>query len=233
MGSGRRNDECDSCGAPYGTWVPSLGMALCSACEGTGSAHPARDPVLVGDVLAGLVDAASFAVRGGGAVRDTRFGDAIRDVRPGGGLVPEPRSGDAVRDAWSVGGAVPEPRSGDSVRDAWSEAAVVPEPRSGGVVRGAASPAGSVCRRCGARAEWHRTVRGRWILIEPGELTTAAVPAGSRWRVAGDGTAVNLGSAVPSDTCRVSHFDVCAAGPEPVGSPVLLALWRGHARRTT
>ncbi|MET7756517.1 DUF6083 domain-containing protein [Streptomyces sp. NPDC005389] len=68
-------------------------------------------------------------------------------------------------------------------------------------------------------------------MIEPGELATAAVPAGSRWRIAGDGTAVNLGSAVPSDTCRVSHFDVCAASPEPVGSLVLLALWRGHARR--
>lgn len=196
MGSGRRNDECDSCGAPYGTWVPSLGMLLCPRCEGGGAAHPVRDPVLVGDVLAGLVDAASLAARGGGVVRDIRFGEAIRDVRRAAAGVPEPRSG----------GSAP---SGP----------------------GAAGPASSACRRCGGRGAWHRTVRGRWIMIEPGELTTAAVPAGSRWRVAGDGTAVNLGSAVPSDTCRVSHFDVCAAGPEPVGSPVLLALWRGHARR--
>ncbi len=196
MGSGRRNDECDSCGAPYGTWVPSLGMFLCPECEGAGAAQPARDPVLVGDVLAGLVDAASFVVRGGGVVRDARFGEAVRDVRRA-----------------AVG--VPEPRSGGSTPSA---------PRAVG-------PATSACRRCGGQGAWHRTLRGRWIMIEPGELTTAAVPAGSRWRVAGDGTAVNLGSAVPSDTCRVSHFDVCAAGPEPVGSLVLLALWRAHARR--
>ncbi|MDX2562356.1 DUF6083 domain-containing protein [Streptomyces sp. TX20-6-3] len=197
MGSGRRNDECDSCGAPYGTWVPSLGMVLCPQCEGAGAAHPVRDPVLVGDVLAGLVDTASFAVRGGGVVRDVPFGEAIRDVRRAAVGVPEPRSG---------GSAPSVPR--------------------------AAGPAGSVCRRCGGRGAWYRTVRGRWIMIEPGEPATAAVPAGSRWRIAGDGTAVNLGSAVPSDTCRVSHFDVCAASPEPVGSPVLLALWRRHARRT-
>ncbi|MFD4319734.1 DUF6083 domain-containing protein [Streptomyces sp. NPDC058548] len=171
-------------------------MVLCPRCEGAGAAHPVRDPVLVGDVLAGLVDAASVAVRGGGVVRDVRFGEAIRDVRRAAVGVPEPRSG----------GSVPSlPR--------------------------AAGPAASVCRRCGGRGAWYRTVRGRWIMIEPGEPATAAVPAGSRWRIAGDGTAVNLGSAVPSDTCRVSHFDVCAASPEPVGSPVLLALWRSHARR--
>ncbi|WP_329280851.1 DUF6083 domain-containing protein [Streptomyces sp. NBC_00691] len=161
-----------------------------------GAAHPVRDPVLVGDVLAGLVDAAAFAARGGGVVRDIRCGEAIRDARP-------------------VAVGVPEPRSGGSTPSV---------PR-------AVDPVTSACRRCGGRGSWYRTVRGRWIMIEPGELATVAVPAGSRWRVTGDGTAVNLGSAVPSDTCRVSHFDVCAAGPEPVGSLALLALWRGHARR--
>ncbi|MCX5227407.1 DUF6083 domain-containing protein [Streptomyces sp. NPDC006553] len=179
-------------------------MLLCPQCEGAGAAHPVRDPVLVGDVLAGLVDAAPFAVRGGGAVRDVRFGEAIRDVRRAAVAVPEPRSGGST--GGSTRGSTPS----------------VPR---------AAVPAASACRRCGGQGAWHRTVRGRWIMIEPGELATSAVPAGSRWRVAGDGTAINLGSAVPSDTCRVSHFDVCAASPEPVGSLVLLALWRAHARR--
>ncbi|WP_030206889.1 hypothetical protein [Streptomyces bikiniensis] len=53
----RRSGECDFCGAPYGTWVASLGMALCSACARTGEDRPARDPVLVGDILAALADA--------------------------------------------------------------------------------------------------------------------------------------------------------------------------------
>ncbi|GHG25074.1 hypothetical protein GCM10018791_46000 [Streptomyces zaomyceticus] len=201
MGSGRRSDECDSCGVPYGTWVPSLGMSLCARCEGAGAAHPTRDPVLVGDVLAGLVDAASFAARGSGGGIGGGTGSGGRGIGGGGGP-----------GGLSPGGLIPEARSFGSVPDA-------------------GRPGASACGRCGARAAWHRTVRGRWIMIEPGELRAATVPAGSRWRVAGDGTAVNLGSAVPSDTCRISHFDVCPAGPEPVGSPVLLALWRGHARR--
>lgn len=78
----------------------------------------------------------------------------------------------------------------------------VPDPRTSG---------GTSCKRCGASAEWHRTVRGKWILIEPGERAVGSVPAGKRWRIAGDGTAVNLGSAIPADTCRISHFDLCPA----------------------
>ncbi|MFI9587581.1 DUF6083 domain-containing protein [Streptomyces sp. NPDC052236] len=38
---------------------------------------------------------------------------------------------------------------------------------------------------------------------------THTVPAGQRWRVAPDCSAVKLGSASPTDTCRVSHFSVC------------------------
>ncbi|MFJ4874402.1 DUF6083 domain-containing protein [Streptomyces sp. NPDC088745] len=78
----------------------------------------------------------------------------------------------------------------------------VPDPRTSG---------GTFCKRCGAAAEWHRTVRGKWILIEPGERVVGSVPAGKRWRIAGDGTAVNLGSSIPTDTCRISHFDLCPA----------------------
>ena len=72
---------------------------------------------------------------------------------------------------------------------------------------GAARPA--TCRDCGEAAYWHRTVRGKWILMEPGPRPVHTVPAGQRWRVAADGTAVNLGSASPTDTCRISHFSVC------------------------
>ncbi|WP_330329035.1 DUF6083 domain-containing protein [Streptomyces sp. NBC_00536] len=76
-----------------------------------------------------------------------------------------------------------------------------------GAGAGAARPA--TCRDCGQAAYWHRTVRGKWILIEPGTRPTHTVPAGQRWRVAPDGSAVNLGAASPTDTCRISHFAVC------------------------
>ncbi len=87
------------------------------------------------------------------------------------------------------------------------------------------------CTWCGGAAAWHRTVRGRWILMEAGVWPLPAIPAGKRWRIAGDGTAVNLGSAVPSDTCRISHFDICPARPAPTGSATLLMLWRRNSRR--
>ncbi|WP_242427809.1 DUF6083 domain-containing protein [Streptomyces sp. Root431] len=165
MISGRWSDACEVCGAPYGSWIANLGMALCGTCERAGSDRPVREPVLVGDVLAGMTAAVTIAAR--------------------------------------TGRAVPDPRR----------------------------PSTGTCDGCGAGAAWHRTLRGRWVLMEPGELAARVVPAGRRWRIAGDGTAVALGSAVPSDTCRISHFDVCPARPAPADSPTLLALWRGHARR--
>ncbi|MET9930071.1 MULTISPECIES: hypothetical protein [unclassified Streptomyces] len=57
MIAGRRSAECDFCCARYGTWVASLGMVLCPECERTGTDRPAREPVLVGDILAGLAGA--------------------------------------------------------------------------------------------------------------------------------------------------------------------------------
>ncbi|WP_370414239.1 DUF6083 domain-containing protein [Streptomyces fradiae] len=112
--------------------------------------------------------------------------------------------------------------------------------RLGDVLAGMATPGGggipaqpgaggTTCNRCGARADWHRTIRDKWILIELGEWPVGAVPPGKRWRVAGEGTAVNLGRAQPSDTCRICHFDVCPSQPAPVGSPALLAQWQKNA----
>jgi hypothetical protein len=95
--------------------------------------------------------------------------------------------------------------------------------RASGVVRasgasgasGASVPssrAGSqmTCRYCGGQARWHRTTEDRWVAIEPGARSAGGVPRGERWYLAGDGTAVILRGAAPSDTCRVSHFYVCA-----------------------
>ncbi|MEU0399942.1 DUF6083 domain-containing protein [Streptomyces sp. NPDC006197] len=216
MVAGRRSAECDSCGAPCGTWVASLGMALCAECERAGAAYPTRDPVLVGDVLAGLADVMAQGVMAQGArvvAQRTRPGSAVGE-------------GSGVRTLCGAGGVVRE-ESGSRERGAVQD---LVGPESGAPDERA--PALAACDRCGARADWHRTVRGRWVMIEPGELTARLVPAGRRWRVGGDGTAVNLGAAVPSDRCRVSHFDVCPARPAPADSPVLLALWRSHARRT-
>ncbi|WP_370012525.1 DUF6083 domain-containing protein [Nocardia cyriacigeorgica] len=86
------------------------------------------------------------------------------------------------------------------------------------------------CKYCDMEALWHRTLNGRWILLECGAYPTFQVPPGRRWRVAGDGTAVNLGGANPTDECRITHFDVCPARRAPEDSPLLLAVWRGHRR---
>ncbi|MFE1546714.1 hypothetical protein [Streptomyces sp. NPDC058718] len=40
-------------------------MALCGSCERAGEEHPAREPVLVGDVLAGLTEAVTHAAGSG------------------------------------------------------------------------------------------------------------------------------------------------------------------------
>jgi hypothetical protein len=69
-------------------------------------------------------------------------------------------------------------------------------------------------------------VHGRWLILEPGPYPTAKVPPGKRWRVAGDGTAVNLRGASPTDDCRITHFDICPYKPAPTDGAFLLALWR-------
>lgn len=135
-------------------------MALMTRCE----EQPDREPVLLADAVATVLDGIGFASRG----------EIPAQVR-----APDPASGTAT-----------------------------------------------TCALCGSAVVRHRTPGGRWIMIEPGERPAAAVPAGRRWRVAGDGTAAVLRAAVPSGTCRISHVDVCPAGPPPVASPVRLARWR-------
>lgn len=88
----------------------------------------------------------------------------------------------------------------------------------------------ATCKDCGTACSWHRTEHGRWLLLEPGGYPTEKVPPGKRWRVAGDGTAVNLGGANPADECRITHFDVCPAKRPPDDGPLLLAIWRQRRR---
>jgi Family of unknown function (DUF6083) len=90
----------------------------------------------------------------------------------------------------------------------------------------------TTCRDCGASCSWHRTENGRWLLMEPGGYPTEKVPPGRRWRVAGDGTAVNLHRGNPTDECRITHFDVCPTKLAPADGPLLLAIWRQRRRAT-
>jgi hypothetical protein len=82
----------------------------------------------------------------------------------------------------------------------------------------------TTCKDCGAPCTWHRTLRGRWLLMEPGSYPTGKIPPGKRWRVAGDGTAVNLHRANPADQCRITHFDVYPARPAPSDGSLFLAI---------
>lgn len=143
-------------------------MSLCSRCEWEGAARPDREPVLVGEILAG----------------------------PSGPLA----------------------RASDDGR------AAMP-------VRAVQAPGGTICRICGGAAEWYRTVRGRWLMIEPGSWPSGSVPAGKRWHITDSGTAVSLSATSVSGSCRICHFDVCSRVPAPMGSPLLLDLWRKNAQR--
>ncbi|WP_326611146.1 DUF6083 domain-containing protein [Streptomyces scopuliridis] len=103
--------------------------------------------------------------------------------------------------------------------------------RRGRTIPDARTEGGTTCDACGAEAAWHCTIRGRWIRIEPGDWPITPIPPGKRWHMAGDGTALNLGRASPSDTCRISHFDVCPKSPAPGDSPTMPARWRRNAQR--
>lgn len=107
----------------------------------------------------------------------------------------------------------------DQLRDPWSPR---PDEREG-------PPA--ICSRCGADASWHKTVNGNWVLMELEPFPTRLIAPGHRWRIGGDGTAINLGRANPSDTVRVSHFDACPANHPPRHSSPLLALWKQRRTR--
>ncbi|MEX0169125.1 hypothetical protein [Streptomyces sp. LMG1-1-1.1] len=64
-------------------------MALCGACERADSEQPVREPVLVGDVLAGLATAVTFAAGSGRAVPD---GAAVTFAARSGRAVPDARN---------------------------------------------------------------------------------------------------------------------------------------------
>ncbi|WP_199881574.1 DUF6083 domain-containing protein [Streptomyces sp. CB03911] len=159
-----------------------MGGTRCTGCAPAAADPSDREPVTLGEALAGA------------------FAEVARSV-PAAPLLPAQRTG-----AGAAAGARPD------------------------AAPGADAEAGVSCRRCGARAVWHLTVRGRWILMEPGEWPTDAVPVGKRWRITADGIAVNLGASGRPDTCRISHFDTCAEEPAPYESSVMLGLWHHHAR---
>ncbi|MFC8452766.1 DUF6083 domain-containing protein [Kitasatospora sp. NPDC057223] len=183
-----RNDEreptgtalppCESCGRQLTRWTAALGIASCTSCAPALTRRPDREPVSLGEALAGAFDEAARTHRGAPATT----------------LVPAQRT-------------------------------------TGSAALGTGSSRDTTCRHCGAPSLWHPTVHGRWVLIEPGDWPTGSVPTGRRWRIAGDGTAVNLRAANPTDTCRISHFDTCPSSPAPHDSPTLLSLWNRHARR--
>ncbi|MEV0848272.1 DUF6083 domain-containing protein [Streptomyces sp. NPDC049954] len=128
-------------------------------------------------------------------------------------VLPEVLS--ALRPAASVagppvargGGAVRSPvASGQSPSRAARRLAAIPDQG------GPDAPVFGRCGLCGAPAEWRRTARGRWVLLEPGERPCALVPPGSRWRIAADGTAVGVTGGPSWRPCRAAHHELCPAG---------------------
>ncbi|GAA2523285.1 DUF6083 domain-containing protein [Streptomyces longisporus] len=91
----------------------------------------------------------------------------------------------------------------------------------------------TTCPRCGDTVRRHTDPDGVQIDLDIRDAPTRLAPEGLRWRVTGNGTAINLGWADPTDTVRVAHEDVCTARPQPDVAE-LLAYWRrGAARAAT
>lgn len=68
------------------------------------------------------------------------------------------------------------------------------------------------CRTCQVEVRWHKTRLGKSIALDIEPVPVLTLALGKRWRVAGDGVALNLGRSAPTDTCRRCHFDACGVG---------------------
>jgi hypothetical protein len=87
-------------------------------------------------------------------------------------------------------------------------------------------PAPVTCRRCGLPGQWYPTLNDRRVLMEPQPVPICHVPPGQRWRIAGDGTAINIGRAYPADECRITHWLICpAVDPSPPLQGHLRQVW--------
>ncbi|MFC9325857.1 DUF6083 domain-containing protein [Kitasatospora sp. NPDC057015] len=198
------SSACDSCRRPLPRWTAALGATRCTACAADRPDHDRPG--------GGRPDHDREPVPLAEALVGA-FEEVARTARAG-RLLPAQRA--------AAGGGGASDSGGASGRDGTS---------GEGTSDGSPANAFAGCLRCGARARWHRTLRGRWVLLEPGDWPTGAVPVGKRWRITADGTAVALGVADPSGTCRISHFDACPEEPAPYDSSVLLGLWHQHAGR--
>ncbi|MCX4673595.1 DUF6083 domain-containing protein [Streptomyces sp. NBC_01381] len=67
------------------------------------------------------------------------------------------------------------------------------------------------CDVCRMGVRRHSDSEGSTVDLDLREAPVGLVPAGLRWYVAGDGTAINLGQAGP-ETVRVRHHDACHSG---------------------
>lgn len=78
------------------------------------------------------------------------------------------------------------------------------------------------CDVCGMGVRRHCDTEGNTVELDPREAPVGLVPAGLRWYVAGDGTAINLGAAGP-ESVRVRHHDACHSPRADLAT--LRALW--------
>lgn len=79
------------------------------------------------------------------------------------------------------------------------------------------------CPECQMVIRRHLDIEGDTVELDLREAPVGLVPAALRWRVAGDGTALNLGWTEPAETVRVRHRDACHSTQPELAT--LHALW--------
>ncbi|WP_327391466.1 DUF6083 domain-containing protein (plasmid) [Streptomyces microflavus] len=69
------------------------------------------------------------------------------------------------------------------------------------------------CWRCQDSVQTYSSSDGQTIVLDVRPTPTYLVPAELRWRVNGNGIALPLGWAEPTDTVRITHDPVCVESP--------------------
>jgi len=91
-------------------------------------------------------------------------------------------------------------------------------------------PAGTPCSRCGGLLVWFRTIKGKWVALDPGRIPATKLPAEDQW-YAKDGVAHRPRQGQALSMARFRHALVCGREPAPDQWSPLFNIWASNTPR--